>query len=61
MMPMCQYGRCSRVAEINIGTLNVKDEQVISGHWDTTVYLCRKHADRLAKKLHVEFYEGSGE
>ena len=27
-------------------------------HWDTTVYLCKKHADKIAKKLHIEFYEG---
>lgn len=61
MMPICQYGRCSRASEINIGKLNVKDEEVIAGHWDTTVYLCKKHADKIAKKLHIEFYEGGGE
>lgn len=49
------------VSEINIGKLNIKDEDVIAGHWDTTVYLCKKHADKLAKKLHVEFYEGEKE
>ena len=61
MMPICQYGRCNRVAEVNIGKLNVKDEEVIAGHWDTTVYLCKKHAHKIAKKLHIEFYEGDKE
>lgn len=37
MMPICQYGRCNRTAEVNIGKLNVKDEEVIAGHWVTTV------------------------
>lgn len=61
MMPFCRYGRCTRDAEINIGTLNVKDEEVEAGHWDTPVYLCKKHADKLAKKLHIEFYRGGRE
>lgn len=50
MMPICQYGRCTRASEINIGKLNVKDEEFIGGHWDTTVYLCKKHANKIAKK-----------
>lgn len=54
MMPKCNYRGCHKVAEVNLGKINAKDEDVIGGCWATTVYLCRRHAKKIADKLCLE-------
>jgi hypothetical protein len=54
MMPRCYYKNCRKVAEINIGKVNAKDGDVEGGCWMTSVYLCKKHAKKIADQLCFE-------
>ena len=61
MMPICYYHKCNKPAEVNIGKLDVKDGDIIGQHWLTTIYLCKEHANKIARQLCVELYMGGEE
>lgn len=58
MLPICYYRKCGKPSEVNVGKLDVEDGDIEGEHWLTSVYLCKKHAKKLAKELglalHIE-------
>lgn len=54
MMPNCNYKRCRKVAEVSLGKVNTRDEEHYGMPYPVRVYVCKKHANKILKKLCLE-------
>lgn len=55
-MPPCNYGRCHKLSEIKVlEMVDPYDEE-----WRVSLYMCKRHAKKVIKKLHIK-YKGDEE
>lgn len=54
MMPGCHYKRCHKTAETCLGEINTGEKDGYGKDWPTTIYLCKKHAKKIANQLCIE-------
>ena len=55
-MPNCNYKRCQKTAEVRLGKINTNDDEHNGLPYPASVYVCKKHAKKILKKLHLKPY-----